>query len=343
MRLLAHHGFWRTNSPCWTRWSTWQPIASGWELLAGDCESGSLRWLLSARWNLKSFCERFKSVLFFPHPFLFPWCSPIAAKSKFSRFQRLETQLTSSSLHRVFNGSSRRSALVVLCFGILPIVLLQVELEFLMVPRPSKNWEIQLQSSQLWRQWGHGFIFFRIWFLLHRFIQLVAALGVVAPGASCFVLCDWLLLWSDTAVDPFSGQPCKFLTPIRGDVLNEVLLRLGCSNLCFTDPNQQAYFEANKWDDWDRRSWQDLVAQCPSVLASDNPGKFFMFSVLFSDNKRKSLRWVSLLLRSVSYRRLWLIMRKYMFYSRWSFSHLDLWQVAFQPPPPPQYYPPGPK
>jgi hypothetical protein len=55
-----------------------------------------------------------------------------------------------------------------------------------------------------------------------------------------------------TAVDPFTGQAVKFLTPVNKDVLSE------------------KYFLDNKWDSWDTQSWQDLTATAPAVLVSDN-------------------------------------------------------------------------
>ena len=65
--------------------------------------------------------------------------------------------------------------------------------------------------------------------------QLLCGLGVITP-----------------AIDPYTGLAIKILNPIRGDVLNE------------------KYFVDNKWEDWDRSAWQDLIASYSSILLSDD-------------------------------------------------------------------------
>jgi hypothetical protein len=63
----------------------------------------------------------------------------------------------------------------------------------------------------------------------------VAALGIVAPGQD-----GW-------------GHPCKILTPITANAVSP------------------AFMEEQKWEDWDKESWLELVHQSPSVLLSDQP------------------------------------------------------------------------
>ena len=41
------------------------------------------------------------------------------------------------------------------------------------------------------------------------------------------------------------------MTPVRGDALNE------------------KFFVAQKWEDWDKESWQELVGRSAAVLLSD--------------------------------------------------------------------------
>ncbi len=64
---------------------------------------------------------------------------------------------------------------------------------------------------------------------------------------SLFILCEYSP-WAGTAPD---GSPCKIMTPVRGDALNE------------------KFFVAQKWEDWDKESWQELVGRSAAVLLSD--------------------------------------------------------------------------
>ena len=63
--------------------------------------------------------------------------------------------------------------------------------------------------------------------------ELVAGLGVITQAADA------------------TGAPIKMLVPFNEQTLNE------------------AYFEANGWSDFDKRSWHDLLKN-PSVLLSDS-------------------------------------------------------------------------
>ena len=63
--------------------------------------------------------------------------------------------------------------------------------------------------------------------------ELVAALGVSTP-----------------AQDPYTGQAVKVLNPFNKQTLSE------------------QYMDDNKWDSWDKQSWQDLL-KYPAVLLSD--------------------------------------------------------------------------
>jgi hypothetical protein len=61
-------------------------------------------------------------------------------------------------------------------------------------------------------------------------------------------VCFASALRAGTAPD---GSPCKIMTPVRGDALNE------------------KFFAAQKWEDWDKESWQELVGRSAAVLLSD--------------------------------------------------------------------------
>ena len=104
---------------------------------------------------------------------------------------------------------------------------------FFSAPPPGIQWLISTSNAaHKWNNTGR----YKYAQLEFEINELVAALGVVAP-----------------AVDPFTGEPCKFLVPISNGVLTP------------------AYFQANKWEEWDVRSWNDLTQQSPSVMLSDAP------------------------------------------------------------------------
>jgi hypothetical protein len=86
--------------------------------------------------------------------------------------------------------------------------------------------------------------------MLHSFTQ---RLHLLYPYFVSVCVC--LNFFAGTAPD---GSPCKIMTPVRGDALNE------------------KFFVAQKWEDWDKESWQELVGRSAAVLLSDGMQSRFL-------------------------------------------------------------------